>query len=126
MQLHHIDGNPNNNSLDNLQLLYPNCHSQTDNYCGSANAKQIKYYYKDCGSEITRGAIYCSVCSHKHTRIVKNRPNKKQLLLDFKKLKSLVQVGKKYGVTDNAIRKWAKAYELPSSTKELKELVKTI
>ena len=126
LQLHHIDGNPNNNSLDNLQLLCPNCHSQTDNYCGSANAKQIKYYCKDCGSEITRGAIYCSVCSHKHTRIVKNRPNKEQLLLDFKKLKSFVQVGKKYGVTDNAIRKWAKAYELPSSTKELKKLVKTI
>ena len=126
LQLHHIDGNPNNNSLDNLQLLCPNCHSQTDNYCGSANAKQIKYYCKDCGSEITRGAIYCAVCSHKHTRIVKNRPNKKQLLLDFKKLKSFVQVGKKYGVTDNAIRKWVKAYELPSSIKELKELVKTI
>lgn len=27
LQLHHIDGNPNNNSLNNLQLLCPNCHS---------------------------------------------------------------------------------------------------
>lgn len=37
LQLHHIDGDNHNNSLENLQLLCPNCHSQTDNYCGCAN-----------------------------------------------------------------------------------------
>ena len=37
-QLHHIDGNPSNNALENLQILCPNCHTQTDNY-GSKNAK---------------------------------------------------------------------------------------
>ena len=31
-ELHHIDGNMNNNSLDNLMILCPNCHSQTDNF----------------------------------------------------------------------------------------------
>lgn len=34
LQVHHIDGNHMNNELDNLQLLCPNCHAQTDNYCG--------------------------------------------------------------------------------------------
>ena len=38
LQLHHIDGNPKNNKLENLQILCPNCHTQTDNY-GSKNAK---------------------------------------------------------------------------------------
>lgn len=33
-QLHHIDGNPNNNNLCNLQMLCPNCHTQTDNFSG--------------------------------------------------------------------------------------------
>ena len=28
----HIDGNSNNNSLDNVRLLCPNCHSQTETY----------------------------------------------------------------------------------------------
>lgn len=28
----HIDGNSDNNSLDNLRLLCPNCHSQTSTY----------------------------------------------------------------------------------------------
>ena len=37
-QLHHIDGNPQNNTLENLQILCPNCHTQTDNY-GSKNAR---------------------------------------------------------------------------------------
>lgn len=31
-ELHHIDGNSSNNSLSNLQILCPNCHSQTDNF----------------------------------------------------------------------------------------------
>lgn len=32
--VHHVDGNHINNELDNLQVLCPNCHAQTDNYCG--------------------------------------------------------------------------------------------
>lgn len=31
-QLHHKDGNHKNNNIENLILLCPNCHSQTDNY----------------------------------------------------------------------------------------------
>lgn len=31
-QLHHKDGDNKNNVVDNLQLLCPNCHTQTDNY----------------------------------------------------------------------------------------------
>lgn len=34
LELHHVDGNKKNNSLDNLQLLCPNCHAFTDNYRG--------------------------------------------------------------------------------------------
>lgn len=32
VQLEHIDGNSDNNSLDNLKLLCPNCHSLTPTY----------------------------------------------------------------------------------------------
>lgn len=31
-ELHHIDGNNSNNNLDNLIILCPNCHSQTENF----------------------------------------------------------------------------------------------
>ena len=39
LQLHHIDGNPQNNKINNLMILCPNCHTQTDNY-GSKNASK--------------------------------------------------------------------------------------
>lgn len=65
MQLHHIDGNNRNNELSNLQMLCPNCHSQTDNYCGSANIA-TKYYCVECGKEISKHATYCSRCIANH------------------------------------------------------------
>lgn len=34
LELHHIDGDCNNNQLTNLCLLCPNCHALTDNYRG--------------------------------------------------------------------------------------------
>lgn len=37
LQLHHRNGNPRDNAFENLEVLCPNCHSQTDNY-GSKNA----------------------------------------------------------------------------------------
>ena len=32
LELHHLDGNRFNHCIENLQLLCPNCHSQTDTY----------------------------------------------------------------------------------------------
>lgn len=32
LEIHHIDGDRSNNSLKNLQLLCPNCHSYTNNF----------------------------------------------------------------------------------------------
>ena len=39
LELHHADGDSSNNSLENLQLLCPNCHSLTSNYRGKALLK---------------------------------------------------------------------------------------
>jgi predicted amidophosphoribosyltransferase len=105
-------------------LLCPNCHSQTDNYCGSANSNPTKYYCKDCGKEITRNATYCPVCSAKHSRKVE-RPSLEQLINDFKELKAYTKIGKKYGVKDNSIKKWFISYGLPGKVGELKEYIKS-
>jgi hypothetical protein len=34
LELHHIDGVRENNALNNIEILCPNCHAQTDNYKG--------------------------------------------------------------------------------------------
>lgn len=39
LELHHKDGDSNNHRLENLQILCPNCHSQTDNYRGKKQPK---------------------------------------------------------------------------------------
>lgn len=44
LQVHHIDGDSTNNTLKNLQLLCPNCHSLTSNF-GSLN-KNSKRFHK--------------------------------------------------------------------------------
>jgi hypothetical protein len=34
LEIHHVDGNPDNETKENLQILCPNCHAQTDTYKG--------------------------------------------------------------------------------------------
>ena len=119
MQLHHIDGNNKNNSLDNLQMLCPNCHSQTENYCGLANEKKHNYC-KDCGKEITENATYCNKCLGKHHRKVE-RPSEEELIEEFKNSKSFLSIGKKYGVSDKTISKWFIAYGYSGKSLELRK-----
>jgi hypothetical protein len=60
---------------------------------------------KICDKDVY-GTKYCSVtCARKANRKVKNRPSK-ETILEMLKTESFVSVGKKYGVSDNAIRKW--------------------
>lgn len=42
LEIHHIDGDRSNNELNNLQLLCPNCHSYTENFCGKSKKTFIE------------------------------------------------------------------------------------
>ena len=49
LEVHHVDGNCCNNSIENLRLLCPNCHTLTSNYGsrgGSKNSRERTKYYK--------------------------------------------------------------------------------
>ena len=39
LELHHKDGDRNNNTLENFELLCPNCHAKTDSYRGKNCSK---------------------------------------------------------------------------------------
>ena len=60
-----------------------------------------------CGSEISYGAKNCKTCDSSSRRKV-DRPTKEVLLAQVEEL-GYVATGKKYGVSDNAIRKWLKS-----------------
>lgn len=66
LELDHIDGNPDNNLLENLRILCPNCHAQTPTYCiGSGKNNKNKRVYKcnTCGSATAgRTRSFCSSC----------------------------------------------------------------
>lgn len=79
-----------------------------------------KYYCMDCGKEISSNtAKRCIECSQKAARVVE-RPDREQLKKDIRN-KSFLEIGRIYGVTDNAIRKWCKAYNLPTKKADIKK-----
>jgi hypothetical protein len=39
LHIDHINGTPSDNRIEKLRLLCPNCHSQTDTYCGKGKSK---------------------------------------------------------------------------------------
>ena len=56
---------------------------------------------------------------HFEQRKVFDRPSKETLSNDICNM-SFVKVGKKYGVSDNTIRKWCKYYKLPYRKKDMR------
>jgi len=130
LQLHHIDGNSENNVLENLQLLCPNCHSQTDSYCGNKNKNLNVNFCKKCGKILkTKTAKYCPKCASQERSLkyetqrielgFSKIPTKEQLF-ELIKCKSFSEIGRLYGVTDNSVRKWCKKYNIPYRKSDLK------
>ena len=117
-QIHHIDGDNTNNRLNNLQLLCPNYHSQTDNFC-SKNKKKIKkkYFCLNCGKEISKNSKLCPECSHKQRQ--KQICATKLELDNLIREKSFREIGRIYNISDNTIRKWCKFYQLPFRKRDI-------
>lgn len=68
------------------------------------NKKKKKKYFCNCGIEIHRNHKQCQSCCSKNKRKV-DRPPLEQLIKEIEEL-GYCGTGRKYGVSDNAIRKW--------------------
>ncbi len=119
MVLDHINGVNNDHRLENLRMLCPNCNSQQKTFCGGNKKKKEKkeYWCTECSVKISSASKsgLCCKCVQQTTslslnkRKVKNRPSKEQLLKEIEET-NYCAVGRKYGVSDNTIRKWLKYF----------------
>lgn len=119
LQLDHINGINNDNRLENLRLLCPNCHSQTATFSGKNKKKRV-YTCIDCGTQIHPSSTRCPKCAtiYRQCHTITNRPSKDELL-ELVKTKPFVEIGRMFNVSDNNIRKWCRKYGIPSTKKEL-------
>ena len=108
-QVHHIDGNKYNNTLENLQILSSQEHANLH----LGNRELVEYVCKFCGSEFTRNikhaeAVYCSVPC-RSASVVKDLSITKELLDELIPKHSWVVLGAMFGYSDTGIKKRAKA-----------------
>lgn len=127
--LDHINGVPDDNRLTNLRIVCPNCAATFDTHCGRHNRQlpAIRECVR-CGAEFTpryASQRHCSrQCGTRHVNRRRRlssrrveRPPLTQLLAELEAT-SFVAVGRRYGVSDNAIRKWIRAYEADAAERE--------
>lgn len=128
--VHHINLNRKNNSPDNLiifksvadhtrfhfsnldeSLLYKN----GDVWC----TKDTTHICPLCGGiKRTHEAHMCRSCYQKITKQKSRKPSKQQLEYLIH-CKPFTRIGEMYNVSDNAVRKWCKSYDLPYKRKDI-------
>lgn len=133
LQMDHINGINNDNRLENIRLLCPNCHSQTDTFCGKnknaydCNNTEDPRYEKHlrtlvpcptsgCFNNKKREATTCKKCSIK---FVTSESGKKQIidwpeineLIKMVEETSYVKVAKKLNTTTTRIFDKIKKYK---------------
>lgn len=121
--LDHINGLADDHRLENLRIVCPNCAATLDTHCRRQNRldrEQRKCPH--CGGEFWPNyhsqrycSRYCGIryrrdgrARPEHRKVV--RPSHEQLLSEISAL-GYAGTGRRYGVSDNAVRKWLHRYQ---------------
>ena len=134
LELHHINGNHYDNSIENLQILCPNCHSQTPTH------KRHKYSKDEipevngrnshicicetCGKEFMSGRErrFCSrECYESFLTFKKNNNliTKEKLEFEIKTCKTISDLANRLNISRTSIRKYLNNFNLLDSFKEI-------
>lgn len=130
--VHHLDQDRANNRHENLLVIERTQHRKLHVWleAGAPGAKASGVNGVNSGNANAVEQLYCKVCEAvlqdkqkeccsdscaKFIRRKVERPSAEQLAEDIRTL-SWLAIGRKYGVSDNAARKWARKYGLLSPT----------
>lgn len=119
----HINGHSDDNRIENLRIVCPNCNATLDTHCRGhrINNGINRHDICDCGEPKKKSSKMCKKCYFINGRVKKEntkairqrkitRPSYAQLIQEIETL-GYVGTGKLYNVSDNSIRKWKKMYE---------------
>lgn len=128
LQLDHINGVRTDNRIENLRILCPNCHSQTDTFAGkrrssptgrrhslqtgnSVGSNPTSATCKMCHKQIHKKSQLCKTC-HWQKLLVAARNQKTKIqwpstntLIEMVEQTSYLAVGRQLGVSDKAVKK---------------------
>lgn len=78
------------------------------------------FYCSECGKQTSKRNVLCPDCANKKRQLTERPPrdNLKFLIRN----NSFLAIGRQFGVSDNTIRKWCIAYNLPSKVSEIKKI----
>lgn len=109
LQLEHINGIFNDNRLENLCWLCPNCHTQTETFCGKNKKIKVKpkKICKQCSLEIHINSNLCSYCTAQN----KAKISSEDILKQYEVFKNYVYVGKLFNMSDVNVKKRISSYK---------------
>ncbi len=127
LQIDHINGDHFDHRIENLRLLCPNCHSQTETFCSRNKGnkyfkfrksefleqEKIEHICLNCSIPLQKGkSKYCKQCyNYNRKQLQQYEDPTKIAWLSNEELKSKLEtmsytaLGRELGVSDNAIRK---------------------